>query len=216
LLKDFLAENLAAGCRSFVGLPLFFGQTRAITSFVPQVREQLEKEYGAFDLLLADVLYPLPQGDERLVRILSDHIRSVRMQLSTDIEQVVLVDHGSPSPKVTAVRQHIAERLKADIPPGLNLQQAVMERREGPEYDFNGPLLQQLLRQLAESGCKGAVVSMLFLLPGKHAGVGGDVYGICQSIEQKYPGFTVLLTPLVSEHPLLVEILLSRLRSVQI
>lgn len=86
-----------------------------------------------------------------------------------------------------------------------------MERREGPEYDFNGPLLKDSLEGLAADGHKSAIVIMQFLLPGRHAGPGGDVVDICQQVMEQHPGFDVRITPLISEHPAFVDLLADRL-----
>jgi len=54
-----------------------------------------------------------------------------------------------------------------------------MERREGKQYDFNGPLLEQWLEQKVARGEKSAIVALMFFLPGRHAGDGGDIEQIC-------------------------------------
>jgi len=92
-------------------------------------------------------------------------------------------------------------------------REAVMERREGPEYDFNGPLLETVLRQLAaDDPARPVVLSMLFLSPGRHAGPGGDIEQICASVRAEYPELDIAISPLVAEHPGLVDILAERLR----
>ena len=88
-----------------------------------------------------------------------------------------------------------------------------MERREGEQYDFNGVLLESWLRKKAQSGEKSAVVILLFFLPGRHAGTGGDIVEICEGIMQEYPDFKIAISPLISEHELLMPILHSRLLS---
>jgi hypothetical protein len=55
-----------------------------------------------------------------------------------------------------------------------------MERRPGPAYAFNEPLLERLLRAPFDAGL--VVVGMLFLSPGRHAGQ-GDVAAICAAAE---------------------------------
>ena len=82
----------------------------------------------------------------------------------------MLVDHGSPVPRVTDVRKHLANSVQKKLPAEVTLEQAVMERREGPEYDFNGQLLEHWLLDKAASGESSALVIMMFFLPGRHAG----------------------------------------------
>ena len=52
----------------------------------------------------------------------------------------------------------------------------------------------------------------MFFLPGRHAGAGGDIESILHTAMQRYPQLRIAASPLVAEHPLLVEILLQRLR----
>ena len=90
-----------------------------------------------------------------------------------------------------------------------------MERREGPEYDFNGPLLQDLLENLArENKVLNVAASMLFLSPGRHAGEGGDIAGICGYAMQNHPGLTVHISPLVGDNPSLIDLLRDRLQAI--
>jgi hypothetical protein len=79
-----------------------------------------------------------------------------------------------------------------------------MERREGAEYDFNEPLLEDALQQ-----AKGeAVILMLFLLPGRHAGGDGDVATIAK--EHAPARLRWKLSPLLGTHPALPALLFRR------
>lgn len=211
IFRDYLKSQLQAGQQDFIVLPLFFGLSRAISSFIPEQTKILESELGAFNLEVADVLYPLPQGEKLLVEILHDHIVSAASTCHHEVKNVVLVDHGSPTPRITQVRQHIATALTTWLGNEKELDQAVMERREGAEYDFNGPLLQDRLVQMAQSGKKGAIVCMMFLLPGRHAGTSGDIVQICDQVRKEFPGFEICISPLVSESPKLLSLLQNRL-----
>ena len=126
--------------------------------------------------------------------------------------RLVLVDHGSPIPAVTAVRTWLAARLRERLGPGVVLDEAVMERRPGPEYDFNGDLLESVLHRLAAADPASPVLlPLLFLSPGRHAGPGGDRSAICARVESAVPGFRVYPTALVGAHPGLIEILAGRM-----
>jgi sirohydrochlorin ferrochelatase len=209
----FLQRQLDKGQHEFVVLPLFFGPSRALTSFIPDSVGELRKRHPAMQLRVADVLCPLPAGEPRLVQILRDHIHSTMQAGQVDRARIVLVDHGSPIAEVTAVRQWLAGALDDLLADSMPLEQAVMERRGGQQYDFNGRLLATVLRQLAEADTSSPVViSMLFLSPGRHAGSGGDIAEICQQAADEHPGLRTLITPLVGDHPLLVDILLDRLQ----
>jgi sirohydrochlorin ferrochelatase len=124
---------------------------------------------------------------------------------------VVLVDHGSPSPRITEVRKGIARDLRLGY--GLTVAQAVMERRAGREYDFNGPLLEQWLAEQAESGNTEVIIAMLFFLPGRHAGPCGDVESICRGVAERHPQLRYTITPLIADHPLLLDLLTDRMRA---
>jgi hypothetical protein len=212
LLETFISSQLQQNKRDFLAIPLFFGLSRALTSFLPNLLESLHSRYGSFRFNVTDVLYPLPQGEPRLARILRDQIDPF---ISGPLQpRVILVDHGSPLPAVTEVRVRIAQQLNKLLPHDVQLSEAVMERREGSEYDFNGELLEQVLQREAQrSLTPPIVISPLFLSPGKHAGQGGDIATICDVAQQRYPGLRIHISPLVGEHPRLIEILQDRLKS---
>lgn len=208
VFPGFLRTQLEQGVREFVVLPLFFGLSRAVSSFIPGEVARLQSEYPDLSVKVAPVTWPLPEGESRLAQIIFDHIRQIRETAGPD-DRVVLVDHGSPSPKITEVRQGVARMLKEQH--ALNVDQAVMERREGRGYDFNGELLVNWLREQAEQGVTSVIVAMLFFLPGRHAGPRGDVEEICNSVVKDYPQLNYRITPLISEHPLMLDILRDRL-----
>jgi sirohydrochlorin ferrochelatase len=216
IFHDFLEKHITDGTREFIVLPLFFGRSRALTSFIPEQLQALEEKFGEFDLRVAHTLYPLPQREPVLVDILHDHILQTASQHDMDIKNVVLVEHGSPLPEVNQVRRSLAEELHNILEPDGNITvgQAVMERRKGKEYDFNGDLLEDWLDARVAEGINNVVVAMLFLLPGRHAGEGGDIAEICENAMARHAGLKVFITPLVGEHPALLDILENRLSEV--
>ncbi len=213
-LPGYLSRQIQSGEHNFIILPLFFAQSRALTSFVPEQIKNLKQQYGDFTVRVAEVLYPMPDGDSDLVQILYDNIHQCPIENSPPVKQVVLVDHGSPVPAVTDVRKSIASQLVKLLGDDVSLSQAVMERRPGKEYDFNGDLLEDRLLEMAQQGLTEAVISMMFLLPGRHAGENGDVNDICAAVMQRYPNFKVYISPLISQHPLLIDILNTRLQNI--
>ncbi|MFP3873583.1 MAG: sirohydrochlorin chelatase [Thiohalophilus sp.] len=212
VFPEFLQNRLAQGDQEFVVLPLFFGLSRAITSFIPEEVQRLKSTYPELTVKVAPVIWPLPGGEPRLAQIVFEHIQQARRH-SLDGAKVVLVDHGSPSPKITEVRRGVAQTLARQH--GLEVDQAVMERREGKEYDFNGDLLATWLRRQAQQGVTEVIVAMLFFLPGRHAGPHGDVVEICDTVVSDYPQLDYTITPLISAHPLLLEILKDRLEAAE-
>ncbi|TNF93669.1 MAG: cobalamin biosynthesis protein CbiX [Gammaproteobacteria bacterium] len=215
VFDSFIGTQLKQGESEFIVLPLFFGESRALTSFIPELVQALQSKLGEFRLQIAEPVYPLPQGEPQLAMILHDNVLMTAEHQNMPIKHVVLVDHGSPIPQVTQVRQRVADELQGLFGEFVQVDQAAMERREGRAYDFNGLLLKEWLEQKGKAGLKSAIVSMMFFLPGRHAGAGGDIEEICAHAMRKYPDFKVVITPLVGEHPEFVTILQSRLAHLQ-
>ena len=119
----------------------------------------------------------------------------------------VLLAAGS---KVSALKPTLyPEGLKVKLRGGTRVGVASMERRPGAEYDFNEPLLETLLDQ-PEWRSGDIVVARQFLLPGRHAGPGGDIERICLEAERRNPGLRLHLTAPLAGHPLLESILAER------
>lgn len=147
--------------------------------------------------------------DLRLAKLLADNVRE-RIRGSSP-PKVVLVDHGSPIPEVTAVRNYLAGQLSVLLAGEAScVTFASMERRDGEAYRFNEPLLVDLLasRAMADSEI---ILAMLFLSPGRHAGEGGDIAAICEQAMVDTPGLSVTTTRLAGEHDGILEILATRL-----
>lgn len=83
-----------------------------------------------------------------------------------------------------------------------------MERRDGPDFDFNGPLLKDALMALP----KGCVVhiALLFLQAGRHAGQGGDIADIIHGVMEKRQDLSVQTTDIMAGHPGLNQLLMKR------
>ncbi|SDX78580.1 Sirohydrochlorin ferrochelatase [Allochromatium warmingii] len=215
ILAVALRRLVQAGEREFNLIPVFFGRSRALTAFIPELVAQVQAELGPLRLDIAPELCPLPDGEPRLVEILADQLAAIPSVATQPLERVVLVDHGSPIPEVTAVRRWLARQLATRLGPTVQLYEAVMERRAGAEYDFNGPLLEALLTQLASEDAQTPIrVALLFLSAGRHAGPVGDLAQIGARIRAQFPTLPLHLAPLVGEHPRLIEILASRVQQV--
>ncbi|UHD18297.1 sirohydrochlorin chelatase [Thiocapsa bogorovii] len=212
----FLRRRLSEDARRFLILPLFFGPSRAISDYVPERIAALQNDFGPFEVQIARALCPLPEGEPDMVEILLERIHDVAIEQNIAPRRIVLLDHGSPIPAVTEVRRWLArqltQRLANDPGPDVTLGEAVMERRSGAEYDFNGELLEDRLRALAAEDISTPVIlAMLFLSPGRHAGPRGDIAEICLSVEREHPGFRVHPSGLVGDHPRLLDILAARM-----
>ena len=215
IVKRRMREALAEGKRDFVLLPLFLGPSRAITDYVPEVLDELHKESGDFNVTIADTLCgpSVEQPDPRLAELLADHVRSHLDSADSARPMVTLVDHGTPAPIVNQLRNTVASQLKMLLGDEVaGVIASSMERRDGPEFDFNEPLLERL-GEVIEAGATSLIVAMFFLLPGRHAGEGGDVAEICEGLREQSGFESIRTTALLGEHPGLVEILADRLEA---
>ncbi len=205
ILEPALERRIAAGQNRFLILPLFFGPSGALTDYLPKRLAHLRGKHPTLEVQLAAPLHTA--SDDRLAHILADHVRV----LNSSSRRVVMVDHGSPAKAVTDVRNALAHQLGRLLGPDYAVSPASMERREGPDYDFCEPLLERLLGQPDWSAGE-ITVAMQFLLPGRHAGPSGDVAEICRHARDSNPGLKTIMTRLVAEHPLLIDILTDRWR----
>ena len=84
-----------------------------------------------------------------------------------------------------------------------------MESREGEEYSFNKPLLEDVLGSSEFE--RDVILSMLFISPGRHAGKGGDIDKICAESSKKHSALKTFMTGLFSEHEGSIDVLNKRL-----
>ena len=210
IVKRRLRECLAAGQHDFIILPLFLGPSLAITDYLPQVVDELSGEYPELNVRIASVLAgdDLDIPDPRLAQILADQIRVLGPSPST---KVALVDHGTPIIEVNRVRNAVGRQLSSELDVSAVLP-CSMERREGEAYAFNDPLLENI-GEINDFAGGRLILAMFFLLPGRHAGEGGDVAEICDGLVAGGAFKQIQNTPLLGEHPMLLEILEDRLRS---
>lgn len=210
-----LKQRLEDGVRDFRVLPFFIGESRAIVEYLPQVVERVMRRTGVeFSCTCLPPLCPYDDNEyPAIVAELIERIIAQRSQISASQRwvDVALVDHGSPEPRVGAVRDRIAARLQqhfsAHPAAGIRVvQPCSMERREGPEYDFNEPLLEAVAGGALRS--QPMIVALLFLSPGRHAGCGGDVAQICQ---RAAADGDFLFTDVLGESPAVEQVLLERL-----
>lgn len=205
---------LEAGEREFTVLPFFFGCSAAITDYLPRRVEFRRRKHGSFSIFRAPFLCDDAGYSRHSVgEILAERVRETLAETGWKRPKVALVDHGSPLPEVTAVRDRLGPELSARLGDSVErVAVASMERREGDAYAFNEPLLEHLLDQPGWNE-GGVIVSMLFLSPGRHAGPGGDIDMICRSARARHPGLECRMTRLVGNHPLIIPVLRDRLES---
>lgn len=214
-LEPYLMDRAARGIERFLAVPLFFGRSRALTNLIPQTVERVSRGLERpIRLDVAAELCPLPEGEPRLASILDRAVRAAIDELELkpmERPSVILVDHGSPIPEVTAARRWLGARLELLAEGEYLVHEAAMERRPGPEYAFNGDLLEEALEKIAAAQPRAAVIiAMQFIGPGRHAGEGGDVAAICQAARRRHPELQIRVSRLVGEDDGLVDILSDR------
>ena len=211
-LERRLRLSLEAGEQDFTLIPFFFGPTGAINNYLPERLAYRREKHGSFNICRTPFLF---LGDDQdnsdLTSILGSNVRQIIDYHEWERPKVILVDHGSPAPEVTKVRNAMAAELAKALGDEVEaVAPASMERREGDEYAFNEPLLESLLDK-APWNRGPVIISMLFLSPGRHAGPGGDIATICQEAERRHPGLRTSMTGLVGDHPGIIPLLERRL-----
>ena len=206
ILKRRMRASFAAGRGRFLIIPLFLGPSRAITDYLPELLEELRGECPEIKVSVADCLFgkSVECPDTRLIRILADHIRVADPE---EVMRIALVDHGTPAPEVNALRNAVARDLEDVL--GRRVVACSMERRSGEAYAFNEPLLEGV-DGVSDFGGGHLLAAMFFLLPGRHAGAGGDVAQIGAELVKRGAYSEVECTALLGRHSLLLEILADR------
>jgi len=208
-LAAFLEGNLSA---EVVLLPLFFGPSGALTDYVPSRVTALAGKFPLARLHLARWLVDPAEADDRIARALAEAARRQIVGENLVRPKVVLVDHGSPQRAVTEVRNFLGRQvaaLLADVTETVAV--ASMEKRPGPDYAFNDPLLAERLRTPPfDRG--DVVVALQFLSPGRHAGPDGDVARICAEARRERPELKTHLAETIASDHRVVAVLADRYR----
>ena len=208
LFEAALDRGWREGVREFVILPLFVGPSHALVRHMPGLLAEGSKRSSLYRWRIASPLFA--PGDKRLAEIMVDHVRG--QLLCGERPRVAIVDHGSPNAEVTAVRNAVAAEVKEMLGDAVvAVEPCSMERREGSEFDFNDPLLASLLTK-SEWRTSSVIAALLFIAPGRHAGPNGDVAQICRT-SQAGESTKIMLTPVLGQHPLLLDILVDRAAS---
>tara|TARA_B110000037_G_scaffold212998_3_gene266760 strand:+ start:16485 stop:17327 length:843 start_codon:yes stop_codon:yes gene_type:complete len=202
---------LAEGERTFLILPFFFGPTGAIIDYLPERKAKIVEKQGDFELHIAPFLGDCVPGERGgLVDLLADQTRALGTAKGLNNAPVILVDHGSPKKDVAALRDSLGESLAVILKDAAeSVSVASMERREGPAYAFNEPLLERALIE-PTLPASDVIIALLFLSPGRHAGPGGDIATICAEAEAARPGLRAHMADLVGQHEGIVDLLEAR------
>lgn len=194
-------------------LPLLIGPSNTLTKTFPQAARAvpaLEVMVAPTLVCTCPVIYsPEDFGADAVAEILKARLAELEKEPpgSTREHRIFLCDHGSPVARVAAAREAVRIELEQRLGLGKVLG-VCMERRDGPDFDFNGPLLEEALMALPH-GCT-VHVALLFLQAGRHAGPGGDIVGIVAGVMEKRPDLSVQTTRVMAGHPGLNELLMRR------
>ena len=208
-MEPFLAGPIAQSVSELRILPFFFGPSRALTEWLPEKLWQWKSQKDGRSFRILDCLHQ--NRDTRLAVALEDLCLRAIERNKMNKPFLALVDHGTPVFDVHRVREEVGEELKERMKDNISgFSTCSMERRDGEEYDFNEPLLENLLAEKRET-FEEMLVAQLFLSPGRHAGEGGDLDRICSSFANSSPSRRLVRTDLLGLHPLIIEILCERI-----
>jgi len=227
-LKRVSAERRRRGNRVLM-LPLLIGPSNTLTKTMPDAAlasPDLDVEICPTLVCLCPVLYGAGKtGAEVVADMLADGLTALGAPAVTNgaaggaghgdegNDCVMLCDHGSPVARVARAREAVRKALEHKL--GQPVAGICMERREGPEFDFNGPLLEDALLALP-TGTR-VRVALLFLQEGRHAGPGGDIVQIIQGVLEQRPDLSVQTTKVLAGHKALISLLAERvLKSVSV
>lgn len=210
LLDDFLSRDDIRAGRPAIVQPFFLGNRGAIASRMEKTLANFANKNPKTKVKQAKYLFE-EDGDDQAV--LAKALAAQSEQVIAGFKKkprVILVDHGSPVPMAAQVRNFVAGQLQSLLNDKvLSVTPASMERREGKAYAFTDPLLEDVLRR-PKFQYQPVVLAMFFLLPGKHAGPGGDVAEICEQAKEECPGLEIYQTDLLAQHPLIIDTLAKR------
>ena len=218
IIRRRFKHGITNGEHHFICLPLFLGPSLAITDYLMELIEEAKVLCPEIEILVAPPLagWDVHHPDGRIANILEDQVRAlIKEHDVVGSPNLVLVDHGSPIEKLSILRNTVTNQLKELLGDSVSHAKACsMERRKGDAYAFNDPLLETVSIEETPKGLKTLVVAMFFLLPGRHAGEGGDVDEILQGLVDQGKIKNFIKTDLIATHPLIYSILEDRVKSV--
>jgi len=214
LLEPALEQFAANGGQSAVVLPLFFGPSGAMRDYLPPRLNALRERFSACEIRLAGSLEsPLDDSAEVIAQAMAEEVNRTIEQARFEKPDVIATDHGSPLPAVAEVRNRIGQKLGDQHQSTWGrVSVSSMERREGAEYAFNDPLLEDALKTCAGRGSREIVIALQFLFPGRHAGPGGDIASISDTFIAETPGARVEMTRPIGESDQILQLLERRFR----
>jgi hypothetical protein len=202
-LAPWIRSQVSAGEREFMFVPFFISPQGAIGSSLNLDLGRLRQETGGFIHSFTDGI----ADSGTLPSIVAGRVRETAAAMGLRRPAVVVVDHGGPAHASADLRDSVASAVREELGSEIGpLTAASMESPDGPDFEFNRPLLAEALGSSGfDSG--DVVVAPLFLLPGRHAGPGGDLEAIARAAEGRSPGLSCHFAGLVGSHPSTIEAL---------
>jgi sirohydrochlorin ferrochelatase len=199
-LLPWLRARLRTGTREFVFVPFFISARGAIASAVRADLAAVRQGGEGFAFAFTEGLAP---AEENLAEIVAARVGETVAARGLSRPSVVVVDHGGPARASAALRDAVTAAVRARLGEEVaGVAAASMESPAGPDYAFNQPLFAE---QLGTPGYQNdVVVAPLFLVPGRHAGAGGDLAEIARSAQARTAGLRCHFTELVGSHPLAI------------
>jgi hypothetical protein len=202
-LAPWIRRQISAGEREFMFVPFFISPQGAIGSALSLDLGRLRDETGGF-------IHSFTEGiadSGALAAVVADRVREAAAAKGLRRPAVVVVDHGGPARASADLRDSVACAVRGELGDEIGpLAAASMESPDGPKFEFNRPLLADALGSRGfDSG--DVVVAPLFLLPGRHAGPGGDLEAIARGAEMRSTRLRCHFAGLVGSHPAAIEAL---------
>ena len=209
-IGTFLSSKKGQKESNLLILPFFLGPSLGVTDFLVKKLEIWKKEKSgrSFEVLSCIHSYE----DTKLANALSSETSRVIKENDLDCPHIAVVDHGTPIIEVNRVREDVGRSLEKMIgAKASGFTTCSMERRKGAEYNFNEPLIEAVLDDWGNAGVREVVVSLLFLLAGRHAGKGGDLENIFEKAKSKFPGMRITSTQPLGGNSIIYELLKDKL-----
>ncbi|KAF0695331.1 Aste57867_13842 [Aphanomyces stellatus] len=212
LFEAALADAVAQLTTDIVILPLFIGNSDALTDFIPATIATVEASAPAplrFSIgrCMVDISKP---SDNRVARILAQKVRALcpeEKKVAAGGARVLVVDHGTANQEVHLARDLIGSQLTKLL--GSTVDAVDTASLEGRDRDFNEPLLESAFEHYnIRSGF--VILALLFLSSDQHTGPNGAIEAIVKDAKAKYPDMKIAVTTPLGSHPIVTDMLTER------
>jgi sirohydrochlorin ferrochelatase len=116
---------------------------------------------------------------------------------------ILIVDHGSRLPEANDLLRQVAERVRAESPPGTIVRHAHME--------IASPDIGEGLAACVAEGAAEVIVHPYFLAPGRHST--RDIPRLVEEAARRHPGVRVSVSEPLGLDDRLARVVLERVRA---